>query len=109
PSAVSPTPAAGQGAGGGRSGVGAGSPSAGTSGAAGGTNRADRRDLLTGWPIIVAVTLGFMVVNALTAQSDWPSVRPWAPWVWEGSSAVPLALLVWVPWLAGAAAPSSLL
>jgi hypothetical protein len=109
PSAVSPTPAAGQGAGGGRSGVGAGSRSPGTSGAPRGTNRADRRDLLTGWPIIVAVTLGFMVVNALTVQADWPTVRPWAPWVWEGSSALALALLVWLPWLAGAAVPSSLL
>ncbi|WP_313576650.1 hypothetical protein, partial [Brevundimonas sp.] len=69
-----------------------------------GANGADWRDLLTGGPIIIAVTLGFLVVNALTVQADWPSLRSWAPWVWEGSSALALALVIWLPWLAAGAA-----
>lgn len=109
PSAVPRAPHPRQGAGAVRSDAGAGSRSAGTSGAPVGTNGADRRDLLTGGPIIIAVTLGFLVVNALTVQADWPGLRAWAPWVWEGSSALALALVIWLPWRAADAAPSSLL
>ena len=100
PSAVPRAPHPRQGVGAVRSGPGAGSPSAGTSGAPVGTNGADRRDLLTGGPIIIAVTLGFLVVNALTVQADWPGLRSWAPWVWEGSSALALMLVIWLPWRA---------
>src|SRR5690606_26918424 len=66
PSAVPRAPHARQGAGAVRSDSGAGPQAPGTSGASAGTNGADRRDLLTGAPIIIAVTLGFLVVNALT-------------------------------------------
>lgn len=109
PSAVPRTPHARQGAGAVRSDSGARPQAPGTSGASAGTNGADRRDLLTGAPIIIAVTLGFLVVNALTVQADWPGLRSWAPWVWEGSSALALALLIWLPWMAAAAAPTDLL
>ncbi|MET4682467.1 LytTR family DNA-binding domain-containing protein [Brevundimonas faecalis] len=87
----------------------AGSPATGASGAPSGTSGANRRDLLAGWPVIIVVTLGFMVVNALTVLADQPDLRPWAPWVWEGSSALALSLLVWLPWLAGSVAPPALL
>jgi len=107
PSAVPRAPHPRQGVGAVRSGPGAGSPSAGTSGAPVGTNGADRRDLLAGGSILLAVTLAFLVVNALTVLADWPGLRPWAPWLWEGSSA--LALMLWLPWRAAGAAPSSLL
>lgn len=90
--------------------------SPGTSGAASGTNGwrvrlagADRRDLILGWTIILGITAAFMVVNSLTVLTDSPSLRLWAPWVWEGTSALSLALLIWLPWLAGALAPTALL
>lgn len=67
--------------------------------------RADRRDLALGWLIISAVTLAVITVNALTNLADIPGIAPWEPWVWEGTSAVMLALLIWLPWLATAAAP----
>ncbi|MGO4688780.1 LytTR family DNA-binding domain-containing protein [Brevundimonas sp. 2YAF1] len=50
-----------------------------------------------------------MVVNAMTVLTDSPSLRLWAPWVWEGTSAAALALLIWLPWLAAAFAPPSML
>lgn len=91
-------------------------PTSGTNGAVTGTNGwrvrlagADRRDLIVGWILILAITAAFMVVNALTVLTDSPSLRLWAPWVWEGTSALSLALLIWLPWLASLTAPTALL
>lgn len=70
---------------------------------------ADRRDLILGWTLILGITAAFMVVNSLTVLTDSPSLRLWAPWVWEGTSALSLALLIWLPWLAASAAPTALL
>lgn len=70
---------------------------------------ADRRDLILGWTLILGITAAFMVVNSLTVLTDSPSLRLWAPWVWEGTSAAALALLIWLPWLAASAAPTALL
>lgn len=67
--------------------------------------RADRRDLMVGWLLIAAVTLAVVTVNALTNLADIPGIAPWEPWVWEGTSAVMLFLLVWLPWLATVVAP----
>lgn len=113
---VSPAPVTSQSARGGRSRAGADLLSSGTNGAASGTNgrraslaRADRRDLILGWTIILGITAAFMVVNSLTVMTDSPSLRPWAPWVWEGTSALSLGLLIWLPWLAGVFAPTALL
>lgn len=50
-----------------------------------------------------------MVVNALTVLTDYPSLDRWAPWVWEGTSAAALAVLIWLPWLSSLAAPAALL
>ena len=95
---------------------GANPPLSGTKGAASGTSgwrlrlaEADRRDLILGWTIILGITAAFMVVNSLTVLTDSPSLRFWAPWVWEGTSALSLALLIWLPWLAGVFAPTGLL
>ena len=71
--------------------------------------RADRRDLILGWTVILGITAAFMVVNSLTVLTDSPSLRLWAPWVWEGTSALSLGLLIWLPWLAGVFAPTALL
>lgn len=60
---------------------------------------------MRGWTIAVCVIAAFMVVNALTELTDSPSLRLWAPWVWEATSALALALVVWLPWLAGRIAP----
>lgn len=45
----------------------------------------------------------------MTVLTDSPSLQLWAPWVWEGTSAAALALLIWLPWLAAAIAPPSML
>lgn len=109
PSAVPRAPRARQGAGAEQSDAGAELQASVTNGAPVGTKSADRRDLLAGGTILLAVTLAFLVVNALTVLADWPDLRPWAPWLWEGSSAFALMLLIWLPWRASGAAPSSLL
>lgn len=95
---------------------GAGRTGPGTNGDASGANgarvhltSADRHDLIVGWTIILGITAAFMVVNAMTVLTDSPSLRLWAPWVWEGTSAAALALLIWLPWLAAAVAPPSML
>jgi len=49
------------------------------------------------------------VVNSLTVLTDSPSLRLWAPWVWEGTSALSLGLLIWLPWVASIFAPTTLL
>lgn len=65
-------------------------------------------DLFVGALIIAVVAVAVSVVNALTVQVDHPSVSSWEPWVWEGTSALVVVLLVWLPWLANAAAPPEL-
>ena len=115
-SEVSPSPATPQSARGVRRRRGADLPTSGTNGAASGMNGwrtrlagADRRDLIVGWTIILGIPAAFRVVNSLTVLTDSPSVRPWAPWVWEGTSAISLGLLIWLSWLASLAAPAALL
>lgn len=76
--------------------------SAGTSGLPGG---ADTRDLVSGWLFIAVVTAVVMIVNSLSVQVDNPEADLWEPWVWEGSSAITVLLLLWIPWLAVALAP----
>lgn len=87
----------------------------GPNGARGGTNgleglvsrfrRADPRDLIAGWLAIAPVAVVVTVINALTVLTDVPSLARWQPWVWEASSAVVVALLVWIPWLTTSSAP----
>lgn len=45
-----------------------------------------------------AATL-FMVVNSLTVLDDHSHLDPWEPWVWEGTSALVILGLLWLPWL----------
>lgn len=88
----------------------------GTSGASAGTGgeggllrsrlrRADRRDLVIGWMVIAVVSVVVITVNALTTLADVPEVARWEPWAWEATSGVMVVLLLWIPWLATAAAP----
>lgn len=65
-------------------------------------------DLPIGALIIAVGAVAVTVVNALTVQVDNPSVAGWKPWVWEGTSALVVLLLVWLPWLSTAAAPPEL-
>lgn len=67
--------------------------------------RADRRDFVQGWIAIAGVSMIVIAVNALTVLADNPRLEPWEPWVWEGTSMSALLFLVWIPWLAVAAAP----
>jgi hypothetical protein len=69
---------------------------------------AEARDLAIGALIIAAGAAAVTVVNALTVQVDHPAVSAWKPWVWEGTSALFVILLAWLPWLSTAAAPPDL-
>jgi len=66
--------------------------------------RVDSRDLVAGWLASVGVALVVTTVNALSVLADVPTLETWKPWVWEGSSAVVMVLLLWIPWLTAAAA-----
>lgn len=78
-----------------------------TNGAPSGTS-GERRGFLGGAGIAAAIILGVMVVNVLTIQHDQPELDWWEPWVWEGSSALAVVALVWLPWLALRIAPIEL-
>jgi len=68
----------------------------------------ETRDLIVGALVIAAGAAAVTVVNSLTVQVDNPDVLAWEPWVWEGTSAVVVVLLAWLPWLSTAAAPPEL-
>jgi len=88
---------------------GAGGASRGTGGLLeGGLERlrgAETRDLMIGALAIAVGAAAVTVVNALTVQVDHPHVDAWEPWVWEGTSAIVVVLLAWLPWLSTAGAP----
>lgn len=65
----------------------------------------ETRDLMIGALVIAGGAAAVTVVNALTVQVDHPHVDAWEPWVWEGTSAVVVVLLAWLPWLSTAGAP----
>ncbi|MDI6624845.1 MAG: hypothetical protein QME55_08955, partial [Brevundimonas sp.] len=64
----------------------------------------ETRDLMIGALAIAAGAVAVTVVNSLTVQVDHPDVSAWEPWVWEGTSAVVVVLLAWLPWISTAAA-----
>ncbi len=63
------------------------------------------RDLMIGALAIAVGAAAVTVVNSLTVQVDNPEIDVWEPWVWEGTSALVVMLLAWLPWLSSAAAP----
>ena len=60
---------------------------------------------LRSWLIVLAVTVVVVAVNSLTVTDDNPGLDWWEPWVWEGSSALVIAAILWIPWLAYLRAP----
>ncbi len=74
-----------------------------TSGALWGTS-GERRVLFRTWLLVVAISLVVVVVNSLTVLDDHPHLDPWEPWVWESTSAVVIASILWAPWMAWRAA-----
>jgi len=66
---------------------------------------AETRELLIGALVIAVGAAAVTVVNALTVQVDNPDAAAWEPWVWEGTSAIVVVLLAWLPWLSTAGAP----
>lgn len=69
----------------------------------------EARDLMIGGLAIALGAAAVTVVNALTVQVDNPDIDAWEPWVWEGTSALVVILLAWLPWLSTAAAPPEML
>lgn len=76
------------------------SPTSGTSGPASGTNGAERWTFLQAWLLVAVVTVIVVAVNSLTVIDDNPEYDVWEPWVWEGSSALVICAILWIPWLA---------
>lgn len=76
-----------------------------TSGASSGTNGTDLRAFLTGAGATAAIVLGVTLVNVATILHDMPRLDAWEPWVWEGSSALSIYALLWLPWVAQRLAP----
>ena len=66
---------------------------------------AGTRDLMIGAMAISIGAVAVTVVNSLTVQVGNPDVAAWKPWVWEGTSALVVVLLSWLPWLSTAGAP----
>ncbi len=62
--------------------------------------------MVAGCLAIAGAALVVTGVNAPTVLADSsPTLETWKPWVWEGSSAVVVVLLAWIPWLTTVAAP----
>ena len=72
---------------------------AGTSGWLFGTS-GERRVLYRAWVVVAFVSVLISIVNALTVLDDQPEVDRWEPWVWEGTSAAVIVLILWLPWTA---------
>lgn len=53
----------------------------------------------------MTVVIVITIINVFTLQHDIPRLDWWEPWTWEGSSAVSLLLILWLPWLTLNAAP----
>jgi len=60
----------------------------------------ERRSFLRAWAAVAAVSILIVAINALTVLDDNPELDWWEPWVWEGSSALVIIAILWVPWAA---------
>jgi DNA-binding LytR/AlgR family response regulator len=49
---------------------------------------------------VAAVSILIVAINALTVLDDNPELDWWEPWVWEGSSALVIIAILWIPWAA---------
>jgi len=76
-----------------------------TSGELSGTGGNGRLAFLRGVAVFMTVVAVITVINVLTIQHDMHHLDWWEPWTWEGSSAVALACIIWLPWLTLKAAP----
>lgn len=69
------------------------------------TDDANRRAFIMGAGATAAIILGVTLVNVATIRHDMPHLDGLEPWIWEGSSALSILALLWVPWLAQRYAP----
>jgi DNA-binding LytR/AlgR family response regulator len=76
-----------------------------TNGELSGTAGQDRLAFLRGVVVFMTVVAVITVINVLTIQHDMHHLDWWEPWTWEGSSALALACIIWLPWLTLKAAP----
>lgn len=77
----------------------AGAGAAGTSGAILGTS-GERSTFLRALLFVAVVSLIVVAINSLTVIDDNPELDVWEPWVWEGSSALTIIAILWLPWMA---------
>ena len=76
-----------------------------TNGATSGTNGTELKAFTWGASATAAIILGVTLVNVATIRHDMPHLDWRAPWVWEGSSALAVYAILWLPWLAQRVAP----
>ena len=76
-----------------------------TNGAPGGTSGTELRAFAWGAGATAAIVLGVTLVNVATIRHDMDHIDWREPWIWEGSSALALCSLLWLPWLAQKLAP----
>jgi DNA-binding LytR/AlgR family response regulator len=76
-----------------------------TNGEISGTSGADRRAFVAGAGATAAIVLGVTLINVATIRHDMPHLDWQEPWIWEGSSALSILALLWIPWLAQRLAP----
>lgn len=69
------------------------------------TGGSQRLAFLRGVAVFMSVVVVITIINVLTIQHDMDHLDWWEPWTWEGSSAVSLACILWLPWLTLRTAP----
>lgn len=76
-----------------------------TTGASSGTSGSEFRAFVWGAGATAAIVFGVTLVNVATIRHDMPHLDWREPWIWEGSSALTIYALIWLPWLAQRIAP----
>lgn len=77
----------------------------GISGAEAGTNGTRRRTLFYGWMAGMVLVATVNAMNVLSDLQNLPRIGLLEPVIWEGSSWLCMALLLWVPWAGYRLAP----
>ncbi len=76
-----------------------------TNGVSSGTSGTELRAFAWGGGATAAIIFGVTLVNVATIRHDMSHLDWREPWIWEGSSALAIFCLLWLPWLAQRFAP----
>lgn len=76
-----------------------------TNGVSSGTSGTEMRAFAWGAGATAAIVFGVTLVNVATIRHDMSHLDWREPWIWEGSSALAIYCLFWLPWLMQRVAP----